>query len=30
MMLFTQLSFSPTDLELQHGFHNAVTQTIVD
>jgi len=30
MMLFTQLSFSPTDLELQYGFHNTVMQAIVD
>lgn len=30
MVLFTQLAFSPTDLELQHGFHNAVMQAIVD
>jgi len=29
-MLFTQLSFSPTDLELQYGFHNTVMQAIVD
>lgn len=30
MVLLTQLVFSPTDLELQHGFHNAVMQAIVD
>lgn len=30
MMLFTQRSFAPTDLELQHGFHNTVMQAIVD
>ncbi len=30
MLLLTQLAFSPTDLELQHGFHNAVMQSIVD
>jgi CubicO group peptidase (beta-lactamase class C family) len=30
MLLFTQLSFSPTDLELQYGFHNTVMQAIVD
>jgi len=30
MMLFAQLSFSPADLELQHGFHNAVMQAVVD
>jgi CubicO group peptidase (beta-lactamase class C family) len=29
-MLFTQLAFSPTDLELQYGFHNSVMQAIVD
>ena len=30
MMLFTQLEFSPTDLELQYGFHNTVMQAIID
>lgn len=29
-MLFTQLAFSPNNLELQHGFHHAVMQAIVD
>ena len=28
--LFTQLAFSPFDLELQHGFHNAAVLTIID
>lgn len=30
MLLLTQLAFSPTDLELQHGFHDTVMQAIVD
>jgi CubicO group peptidase (beta-lactamase class C family) len=30
MSLFTQLEFSPGDLELQYGFHNTVMQAIVD
>ena len=30
VMLFTQLAFSPTNLELQYGFHNTVMQAIVD
>ena len=29
-MLFTQLAFSPDNLELQYGFHNAVMQAVVD
>ncbi len=28
--LFTQLAFSPFDLELQHGFHDAAVLTTVD
>ena len=28
--LFTQLAFSPLELELQHGFHNTAMQAIVD
>ena len=30
VMLFTQLAFSPSNLELQYGFHNSVMQAIVD
>ena len=30
VMLFTQLAFSPDNLELQSGFHNAAMQAIVD
>ncbi len=30
LLLFTQLEFSPTDLELQHGLHDTVMQAIVD
>jgi CubicO group peptidase (beta-lactamase class C family) len=30
LMLFTQLMFSPFDLELEHGFHNTVMQAIND
>ena len=30
VMLFTQLAFSPTNLELQYGFHNTVMQAITD
>lgn len=30
LMLFTQLAFSPSNLELQYGFHNTVMQAIVD
>ena len=30
IMLFTQLAFSPTNLELQYGFNNTVMQAIVD
>ena len=30
ILLFTQLAFSPNNLELQYGFHNAVLQAIVD
>ncbi len=30
VLLFTQLAFSPTNLELQYGFHNTVMQAIVD
>jgi CubicO group peptidase (beta-lactamase class C family) len=30
MLLFTQLAFSPANLELQYGFHNTVMQAIVD
>ena len=30
VMLFTQLAFSPNNLELQYGFHNTVMQAIVD
>ena len=30
VMLFTQLAFSPTNLELQYGFHNTMMQAIVD
>ena len=30
VMLFTQLAFSPTNLELQYGFHNTVMQAIAD
>jgi CubicO group peptidase (beta-lactamase class C family) len=30
VMLFTQLAFSPTNLELQSGFHNTVMQAIAD
>ena len=30
VMLFTQLAFSPTNLELQYGFQNTVMQAIVD
>jgi len=30
VMLFTQLEFSPMDLELQYGFHNTVMQAIAD
>lgn len=29
-ILFTQLAFSPDNLELQYGFHNAVMQAVVD
>ncbi len=28
--LFTQLAFSPVDLELQHGFHDAAVLTSID
>ena len=28
--LFAQLAFSPSDLELQHGFHDAAVQTMID
>lgn len=28
--LFTQLVFSPLDLELQHGFHDAAVEALVD
>ena len=28
--LFTQLAFSPFDLELQHGFHDAVVQSLIN
>ena len=28
--LFAQLAFSPADLELQHGFHDAAVQAVVD
>ena len=30
VMLFTQLAFSPTNLELQYGFHNTAMQAITD
>ena len=30
LLFFTQQAFSPTDLELQHGFHNTVMQAIID
>ncbi len=30
VILFTQLAFSPNNLELQYGFHNTVMQAIVD
>jgi len=30
ILLFAQLEFSPFDLELQNGFHNAAMQTISD
>lgn len=30
VMLFTQLAFSPTNLELQSRFHNTVMQAIAD
>ena len=30
LMLFVQQDFSPHDLELEYGFHNAVMQAIVD
>jgi CubicO group peptidase (beta-lactamase class C family) len=30
VMLFTQLEFSPTDLELQYGFHNTAMQAIIN
>ena len=30
VMLLTQLAFSPTNLELQYGFHNTVMQAITD
>lgn len=30
VMLFTQLAFSPTNLELQYGFHNTVMQAVTD
>ncbi|MEQ1516957.1 MAG: serine hydrolase domain-containing protein [Usitatibacteraceae bacterium] len=30
LLLFTQRTFSPTDLELQYGFQNTVMQAIVD
>ena len=30
LLVFSQLAFSPTDLELQYGFHNTVMQSIID
>lgn len=30
ILLFTQLEFSPLELELQYGFHNTAMQAIVD
>jgi len=30
LLFFTQQAFSPTDLELQNGFHNTVMQAIID
>ncbi len=30
LLFFTQQAFSPTDLELQYGFHNTVMQAIID
>jgi CubicO group peptidase (beta-lactamase class C family) len=30
VLLFTQLEFSPFELELQHGFHNAAMQAVSD
>jgi CubicO group peptidase (beta-lactamase class C family) len=30
MLLFTQLAFSPSNLDLQYGFHNTVMQAVID
>ena len=30
VLLFTQLEFSPFELELQHGFHNTAMQAVSD
>ena len=30
ILLFTQLEFSPFELELQHGFHNAAMQAVIE
>ena len=30
LLVFSHLAFSPTDLELQYGFHNTVMQSIID